>query len=211
MIIKFRNNQINQRAIDSLLSERPQEVFDYHDFPEDIDFSLNEADDTLILLDLTANGVVQSLLAPEIIVEELSDHGFLSHVKEIKILISDTLSSQPISVFSWELCQKLIEFKHGSSISITYVGENDGSSTLIEPPIDSDPNWIVHVLPFEECEAINLTEELEPPETSYKQKDYFGFFKSKMPNILFKGNISALFDDCTHRIDPDIVRKTYNM
>lgn len=211
MIIKFGNNQINQRAIASLLSEKSQEVFDYHNLPEDIDFSLNESDDTLILLDLTASGVVQSLLAPEIIAEELSAHGFLSHIKEIRILISDTLSSQPISVFSWGLCQNIIELKQGSSISITYVGENDGSHTLIEPPIDRDTNWRIYVLPFKEGEAINLTEGLEPPETSYKQKDYFGFFKSKMSNILFEGDISALFDHCAHRIGPDIVRKTYNM
>ena len=82
---------------------------------------------------------------------------------------------------------------------------------MIEPPIGRDTNWKVHSLSFEESESIDLTDELELLEISSKKRDYFDFFKAKMQNILFKGSLSALIDDCTHRIDPDIVRKTYNM
>lgn len=197
MIITFTRDPINSKAVDALTSKDAQQVFDYYDMPERIVFDTETADSTLILLDLSANGSIQNLLAPSIIAERLHELRFLSRINTIKLLIADIVPSKPISVFAWELSQSILEILPDSSIEIRLAIDLEENPSLIEPPADKyQTDWIIYSL----SNPINVS-------PSNKRK-CFEFYRSNTSNVLFKGKIDDKFSE-EIKIDPEVVRKTY--
>lgn len=207
MIIIFSSSERNLAAVDSLIAERQQSVFSYFDL-EDIEVN-EKIDDTLILLDLNADGTVQNLIAPEIVARSLFDKKILNQIKTIKILISDINPNYPISTYAWELSKAILELDTDLSIPIIHIRQKSRSLLLLEPPTEIESDWIVYYLPFSKASSVQLPAEVEQTNSLGVKKDYFGFFKTRMPNILFKGALSDLFDMRGTEIHPDIVRKTH--
>lgn len=207
MIIYFSKNEQNQCAIKALIAEQPQQVFYYHD---EFVFSSSESNETLILLDLSANGLVQSLISPEIIAEKLNDAHILNHIKDIRILISDIITEQPISVFSWELSKAILELDSNLSIAIYYIGTMRDIPLLIAPPEETEVNWKIYNLSIERGASLEIPEEIQQHIVPLPRKSYFHFFKEQMLNLLFKGSINNLFEKHSREIEPEIVKKTYS-
>ena len=211
MIVIFSNSRRNLAATDALIAEHQQSVFNYHKLSRTIDFDKTKTDDTLILLDLDADGTVQNLLAPEIVARSLYDSKLLNHIKSIKILVSDINPNYPMSVYAWELSKAILELDPILSIPIMHIRQKSRSLLLIEPPTEMDPDWIVYYLPFSKISSIQLPEEIAQTGIPDATKDYFGFFKTAMPGILFKGDLSTLFDTRGTEVQPEMVRNTHSI
>lgn len=209
MIIQFSDDEKNKRAIEALKAEQHHEIYDFFDLGK-----TDQSDNTLILLDLSADGTTQGLIEPSILAEELNDRAFLNHVKIIKLLISDIDPNMPMHVYASELCASILNLKPESSIPIMYIGENDDIMSLIEPPTPSQQSWIVHSLPFDRVKfAAAPKDKIEDTIKQYKddidnQKNHFEFFKRKMTSLSFKGDNKALWA-MSQIIQPDAIRKEF--
>lgn len=210
MIIIFSSSARNLAAVDSLIAERQQFVFSYFDLAEDINVD-KKIDDTLILLDLDADGTVQNLIDPEIVARSLFDNKILNQIKTIKILVSDINPNYPMSTYAWELSKAILELDPALSIPIMYIRQKSRSLLLIESPTEIEPDWVVYYLPFSKVSSVQLPTEIVQTRITDAKKDYFSFFKTNMPNILFKGDLSTLFDVRGTEIQPDMVRKTHSL
>ncbi len=210
MIIIFSSSARNLAAVDCLIAERQQFVFSYFDLAEDINVD-KKMDDTLILLDLDADGTVQNLIAPEIVARSLFDNKILNQIKTIKILVSDINPNYPMSTYAWELSKAILELNPDLSIPIMYIRQKSRSLLLIESPTEMEPDWVIYYLPFSKVSSVQFPTGIVQTQITDTKKDYFGFFKTNMPNILFKGDLSTLFDVRGTEIQPDMVRKTHSL
>ena len=116
-----------------------------------------------------------------------------------------------MSTYAWELSKAILELDPALSIPIMYIRQKSRSLLLIESPTEIEPDWVVYYLPFSKVSSVQLPTEIVQTRITDAKKDYFSFFKTNMPNILFKGDLSTLFDVRGTEIQPDMVRKTHSL
>ncbi|MGV3740126.1 MAG: hypothetical protein ACO1N3_02385 [Gammaproteobacteria bacterium] len=206
MIIYCSKSAQNRCAIKALVAEQPQQTFYFHD---DFVFSSNESNETLILLDLSANGLVQNFISPEVIAEKLKNTNILNHIKDIRIMISDIIPEQPISVFAWELSKEILELDSNLSIEIFYIGKTSDTPLLISPPEEGKNDWKIYNLPVGRSVSLEIPTEIQNHIVPLSQA-YFSFFRAQMQNTMFEGSMDNLFKKHGYNIDPELVKKTYS-
>ena len=197
MIITFSYDINTKKASEIIASEHKQSVLDYFGLPTDM--VCDPSDNTLILLDLSADGKTQSSIEPWLIVEDLYTNNLLRHITSIQIIMSDVSPSMPITGFAWEICKKIIEISPDSQISVSFSSNPDDSPTLIEPPNSADGEWTIYSIP----ESI-----VKSPQTVTGLKQ-FGIYKTNATTMILEKDIHKRLEDIEHTIQPDTIRATY--
>lgn len=196
MIITFSYDINTKNAAKILTSKLNQSVLDYFNLPPDM--VCDPSDNTLILLDLSADGKTQSSIAPWLIVEDLNAHSILQYINSVQIIISDVSPSMPITGFAWELCKEIVKASHDSQLSVSFSANLDDSPTLIEPPSSTEGKWIIYNIP------VSIIKASAP---GIKQ---FGFYKTNATEMALEDDINKRLTDGEHTIHLDTVRTTYD-
>lgn len=178
MIIVFSDTEINHKAVDALLAKQPQQIGFLKDISFETPLVMAPSDKTLTILDLNANGHLQKLYSPTIMVQQLDKIGLLAQVDTIQFLVSDVVASHSMSAFATAICRALIRQKPEATLSVR-VPADFLTYSLILPPNHPDGDWA-----FYSCKSIP---ELESP----AEKQAIEFYQSKM-NQVFEGPIEAL-------------------
>lgn len=197
MIIIFSDTEINRRAEAALLARKPQPSFTLEDISAraTVPLDIDPEDDTLSIIDLNANGNLQTMYAPEMMARRLYSLGLLEHIKIIHLLVSDIVPAKSLLGFATELSRRLIKEQPQANIKVRVPVELM-ACTLIEPPQTPHENWTLYT---------GSDARVKHPPSKEGAAEYY---KSQM-TVLSTGAIEALLMTPRYEISPERVRATY--
>ena len=152
-----------------------------------------EKEDTLTLLDLSANGQFQTSMAADRLVERLIHMGFSDKIKEIQLIISDVSSKKSTEVYAAELVESFLSKGFEVSIKTPRVM---GEYSLISPPCESGGGWAIYAMPEREFKCIEIEVPISELEASLKS---YSYYKEHFKKKIFEGALETYFKehDCT--------------
>ncbi len=202
MIIKLSDTPINQRAIRALLVKTPNQIqLSFQDLTSSRinPLVIDPQDRTLTVVDLNANGNLQTLYAPGVMAKKLTASGLLAHITTIQLLASDIVPNRSLLGFATALSQHLLVENPDAMITIR-VPADLIEATLIEPPEDSTGKWTMY----------SADRVIAPTQVLPNAQAAFDFYRAQMkPKLLFQGDIEVQLKKKQYEISPQTVRTTY--
>jgi hypothetical protein len=153
MILIMTKNELNERAAE-LLAKKGETIEYYPPF----NFETAKNDDTLIVLDLCADGDFQGF-DPENFGKKLVSRGLPKSVKKVLLMVSDIWikadisSPRDIETFAKNMENELYHAYYNVEVQCLYP---TSGSTILVPPSDTNKNWEIYKIP-----SINY----EPPQS----------------------------------------------
>ncbi len=139
MIISYKNNALNEKAITALVAEN--QGMKVVPFPR---FRFDGIKTTkLILLSLSDDGLFQKFISAGILAKQLIKNGLPSSVNEIDVIISDVDPNNPLLAFCAQLGEEFLKAEREVFIKATISVEGP---TLVVPPEIEGGNWHIYTL-----------------------------------------------------------------
>lgn len=198
MIIVFFSSDINDRAAEALMAKRPQKVFALKDISNRATETpqIDPNDDTITIIDLRANGMIQNNYSPTVMAERLYNLSFLDNVTMIQLLISDVAADKSLLGYGTSLSEALIEIAPERNITVCAPGDIV-HCTLIEPPEEPEGKWMIYTGPY-------------PTGRPPIERESFEFYKSGLLPT-FNGAIEDALKNPAYAISPETVRTKLGM
>lgn len=197
MIIVFSSSAINHKAAEALIAKHPQSVFALNDISNHAGEALriDPQDDTIKILDLSANGNMQNYYSPMVMAERLYDCALLDNVKTIQLLISDVVVDHSLLGYGTSLSQALITVAPECDITVCAPGDVT-NCTLIEPPGEPDGKWTIFSGAY-------------PKEKPPNKQESFQFYKARLTPS-FRGDIEEVLENPAYVISAEAVRAKHD-
>ncbi len=201
MIIQLSGSSINQKAVDALTHNNPQMVMGLRSLNA---MSLSALEDGILtLLDLDANGIMQTYLAPSKLAEKLDKEDILNQVSTIQLLVSDVVPERSMLGYATELSQALLALDAPKACMIL-VPNALAHCMLIVPPDTADGVWRCYAKPSHEVSAL-----LMPNADDGLSKGNFAFYQNHFTHCSFSGPIHNKLEEAASLISPETAEKTY--
>ena len=201
MIIQLSGSSINQKAVDALTHNNPQMVMGLRSLNA---MSLSALEDGILtLLDLDANGIMQTYLAPSKLAEKLDKKDILNQVSTIQLLVSDVVPERSMLGYATELSQALLALDAPKACMIL-VPNALAHCMLIVPPDTADGVWTCYAKPSHEVSAL-----LMPNADDGLSKGNFAFYQNHFTHCSFSGPIHNKLEEVASLISPETVENTY--
>ncbi len=138
MILLMNNDPLNKTAAKWLVKDK-ESIQSYFLCRFD-----NINDDTLTLIDLTANGNFQEMYDGELFADKLVKRGMPASITTINLILSVFSDKDDVGIFAQKLIYKLKK-EYGIIVKVHVAADIDYNNFLLVPPI-SDDKWRVYTI-----------------------------------------------------------------